>query len=474
MRVVVISVCKNEALMMPHFIRHYREVADDFVFFDNGSTDGTLDLIAELPNARVIPFNALGYQKEEIVTLIRNYAYRVLPLKADWCLIVDTDEFLCHSDLRGYLKGCLERGVTLPRVAGFNMYHPQFPQDDGRPLTEIITRGMRHSFFCKFAAVHASVNIGYYYGAHSAFPSGAVVYSEECELVLRHYRLNQIGYELPLDAYRKMRNKRFSEQTARLIPRDQSRKTRHMRVLEREEALRYSMPVIREAYEQEFSQVEAAAAQGDPKALHQLGMLRYYGHFEERNPEESLPFFEKAASAGNALAQYHMGCEYHFGNHCPQDHARALGYFRQAAQQGHKEAQNQLAGMALESKDYAEAERWLLAAAKQGCAEAQYDLFQMYSKDQYGKCDAEAAEHWLQQAYDQHLLAAMYRVGQRAFDAKDYVNAFKAFRMAAERSQLPAYETVDNILNADEGPPEDPQGAREFFSYRILRAMGPI
>ena len=78
MRIVLITVCKNEKRLLPFFFRHYEGIVDEYVFFDNGSTDGTTELIRQQANTRLIEFNTLGYYKEETLTFIRNSAYRQL------------------------------------------------------------------------------------------------------------------------------------------------------------------------------------------------------------------------------------------------------------------------------------------------------------------------------------------------------------------------------------------------------------
>ena len=41
------TLCWNDRRMLPHFFRHYSFLVDRFFVFDNGSTDGSLQLLAE-------------------------------------------------------------------------------------------------------------------------------------------------------------------------------------------------------------------------------------------------------------------------------------------------------------------------------------------------------------------------------------------------------------------------------------------
>jgi glycosyltransferase involved in cell wall biosynthesis len=46
----------NEMRMLPFFIRHYEPFVDKIVFYDDGSTDGTLDLLAAKQNVEIRGF----------------------------------------------------------------------------------------------------------------------------------------------------------------------------------------------------------------------------------------------------------------------------------------------------------------------------------------------------------------------------------------------------------------------------------
>ena len=85
------------------------------------------------------------------------------------------------------------------------------------------------------------------------------------------------------------------------------------------------------------------------------------------------------AKSGNSEAQYYLGVMYDRGLGVPPDyHARAAQLYRLAAEQGHAGAQLNLGVMYREGRgvgeDYLEAVRWLMRAAEQGYAAAQFEL----------------------------------------------------------------------------------------------------
>lgn len=89
---------RNESILLPHLLAHYRGLGvDRFFFLDNGSIDGTRELILEQPDSHC--FHTGGSHFAEnitpphwINTLMRVYG------SGHWCLSVDADELLVYPD----------------------------------------------------------------------------------------------------------------------------------------------------------------------------------------------------------------------------------------------------------------------------------------------------------------------------------------------------------------------------------------
>jgi glycosyl transferase family 2 len=50
----------NEMPMIGFFLRHYEPWVDKFIFFDDGSTDGTLELLASKSNVEIRRLGPFG------------------------------------------------------------------------------------------------------------------------------------------------------------------------------------------------------------------------------------------------------------------------------------------------------------------------------------------------------------------------------------------------------------------------------
>lgn len=92
---------RNEALRLPHFLDHYRRLGvSHFLFVDNGSTDGTPDLLRDQPDTSVWTtshsYRLSRFGLDWLTWLQIRHAHN------HWCLTLDADEILIypHWDTR--------------------------------------------------------------------------------------------------------------------------------------------------------------------------------------------------------------------------------------------------------------------------------------------------------------------------------------------------------------------------------------
>lgn len=97
-RIVLISVIKNVARLLPFFMDYYRRLGvTDFIFVDNGSTDHTMQILQsmELPAAVYScpdSYRAANYGMD--------WAYEALEAHCRdmWCIVADADELLVYDN----------------------------------------------------------------------------------------------------------------------------------------------------------------------------------------------------------------------------------------------------------------------------------------------------------------------------------------------------------------------------------------
>lgn len=97
--IYLFAILRNESLRLPHFIKYYKNIGVDKMFFvDNGSTDGSKEIILNESSAH------LFYTEEDykdhwfwMEYLLEMYG------KGNWCLVVDIDELFSYPNIE-FLK----------------------------------------------------------------------------------------------------------------------------------------------------------------------------------------------------------------------------------------------------------------------------------------------------------------------------------------------------------------------------------
>ena len=194
MRIRVYTVAHNEIEMMPFFMRHYQQFASEIIVYDDASTDDTARFCRS-HGADVRQYPHVGMD-DITLSQFASVTYREAMGKADWIMWVDADEFIYHPDVRGLLRGYLAAGVELPRIEGWQMVHPSFPQDDGRHIWEIVTKGSLSDGFSKPVVLQPHVRLRWDSGKHKAFLPVPAARSEAADLKLMHFR--ELGTAWPI------------------------------------------------------------------------------------------------------------------------------------------------------------------------------------------------------------------------------------------------------------------------------------
>ncbi|MDX1407377.1 MAG: glycosyltransferase family 2 protein [Saprospiraceae bacterium] len=197
MTVHLYSLVLNEEKMLPYFFRHYDDLVDQYYLFDNGSTDRTLQLIADHPRASAehVTFHTDSFVEEE--TVLYNAVWKQSRGVADWVIILNLDEHVYVDGMSNadYLAWCRDNGITTIPCVGFEMVADTFPQTRMR-LCDSIKTGMRWDRMDKVLifdpnAVH---DINYELGRHTCFPSGRAIYPIRRDMKLLHYKYLGFDY----------------------------------------------------------------------------------------------------------------------------------------------------------------------------------------------------------------------------------------------------------------------------------------
>lgn len=141
MRIVGLSVVKNEDDVIEAMVRHNLAFLDHLHVVDNGSTDRTQPILKALADEGLpLSFevnDALQHIQADILTALVNG-----PFAQDHVVLLDSDEFLiCTVKQLVALFDAADGPVTIPWVT--YVPRPSDPQDDLNPLTRITHRRRR-------------------------------------------------------------------------------------------------------------------------------------------------------------------------------------------------------------------------------------------------------------------------------------------------------------------------------------------
>jgi glycosyltransferase involved in cell wall biosynthesis len=90
----------NEKPMIERFLKHWSNLVDKIIVYDNCSDDGTPELLKQCPIVEVREYNTGGYLDSDKRREIRNNCWKEARGKADWVIVVSFDEFIDAKDLR--------------------------------------------------------------------------------------------------------------------------------------------------------------------------------------------------------------------------------------------------------------------------------------------------------------------------------------------------------------------------------------
>lgn len=178
--------------MLPWFFRHYAPLCERIFIYDNGSDDGSQELVRAQPKCELRTIDT-GRSTEEMLVQVKGQAWKESRGLADWVICCDVDEFLDHPDLPRFLADSAREGISLPVPTGIQMVSEEFPEaaQTAGALKDVLRSGFPDRHYDKFCLFDPSAidDIGYTAGCHVARPSGRLRLRRDPHLRLLHFKL---------------------------------------------------------------------------------------------------------------------------------------------------------------------------------------------------------------------------------------------------------------------------------------------
>jgi glycosyltransferase involved in cell wall biosynthesis len=186
MNIDIFTTCYNEEIILPYFLRHYKEFARNITVYDNMSTDNSIKIMEEA-GVNIIPFNTNGKFEESKLIDIRNTCWK--NSDADWVIVCDSDELIYHPDLFNVLENIKANHII---CEGYEMMTETLPTTEAQIYEEI-----KHGYFkvdyskpCLFKPSEIR-ETNFAPGSHTAKPVGAVSVNDSGIKLLHYKYLNR-------------------------------------------------------------------------------------------------------------------------------------------------------------------------------------------------------------------------------------------------------------------------------------------
>jgi hypothetical protein len=171
-KIVLITVGWNESKILPMFLNYYSPQVDKIIYYDNQSTDDSINIINHYTNKEgmceieIINFDTDNEIKDDLLLDLKNSEWKKYKNKYDWVIIVDVDEFIVpfhNVPLREFLATQNNYGAI--QSIGYQMFGSEYNFKE-------IKRGAKHEQYDKVCCWNLGLllEINYCHGSHRCNP----------------------------------------------------------------------------------------------------------------------------------------------------------------------------------------------------------------------------------------------------------------------------------------------------------------
>lgn len=131
MKICWITLCKNEMDILPFVRKYWERINADVVVYDNGSTDGSIEYLSDIPYVTIRHFDSDGHN-DIIHKNVKEQAYLEYKDKYDIIIITDLDEIFYFDDFKAVSKAFIDGGYNVlmtPIISLCEDFKPPYSED---------------------------------------------------------------------------------------------------------------------------------------------------------------------------------------------------------------------------------------------------------------------------------------------------------------------------------------------------------
>ena len=210
-----------------------------------------------------------------------------------------------------------------------------------------------------------------------------------------------------------------------------------------------------------------------------MNIRNIYNAYDQGNYKEAVEIAQALANKGEADAQCCLAALYYEGVGVPRNYEEAERWWLRAAKAGSADAYGNLGVFYQKRKNYPEASKWLRLGVAQGNALCQYFLAHAYEKGLGVAQDYNEAARLFELAADQGDADAQCKLGYMYANglgvSQDQVKAFGFFLQAASQGHVIATHSVGVAYANGWGVTRDHAHAQQWFRewFRLSESDGP-
>ena len=256
-------------------------------------------------------------------------------------------------------------------------------------------------------------------------------------------------------------------------------------------------------------ELKRMAEDGDMIAQYELAYLYFGGYGVLKQETEGIKWLRKSAGNGFFRAINNIGDCYYNGNHVGQDYSEAVRWYKKGVEIGYREsftnmgfcyylgkgvmesnifayewfekgynlgdgyaarmisrmyAKGHVCELSFDSNyDSKKSLEWIKKSAELGCVSGQVELADIYYNGQGTSKDDEKAKKWYKEASDNGDDYSCTQLGIIYLEEKNYSEAVKYFKIAAERGYPEAQHRLGCRYDKGQGVKEDKAEAFKWF-----------
>ena len=131
MKICTIVLCKNEMDILPFVRKYWERISTDVIVYDNGSTDGSLEYLSDIPYVTIKHFDSDGHN-DIIHKEVKERAYLEYKDKYDIIIITDMDEVFFFDDFKAVSEAFIDGGYNIlmtPIISLCEDFMPPYSED---------------------------------------------------------------------------------------------------------------------------------------------------------------------------------------------------------------------------------------------------------------------------------------------------------------------------------------------------------